>query len=723
MATAPLSAISATGTVTGNVLPTATPATTPVTGSATGAAIPTTPAVIPPVVQSPTLANNTPQLTVNKVQAPISKPMGSVSAPAPTAPAPAKTAVSPPAMSATPSVTGTAPQKAPAPVAPVSQSYTNTMNPTGVSTAQGSKVRAQQVTSQLAKPADVQKPITIDPLSPTAVNDVQKAALAAKSNRSLQEQDAKADAMLDQYLQQMGEQGIKGGSRNAFLGALFRENSSQRSDLLFALQQEELKMAAEKQDTEQESFMSQFNLLVGNGRVDDSILFAQEMAKQYPDSTFWNYYAYNPNAKTSLAASMSPAARKAAQEAQVFARDQVNMNVTDFYDKGQTEGAWPTFLENWKKTYTGDTELQLAATTWAKSSPEDAATAIEELTGMTGVDVNSLPADVVAKAYIRDYYDKYVKGQQASNYSRDALELANSFTTDPAELERLQDAAVTLASTTPRNISIDGITVQPEAFTDTQNGALSYLFTDWQGNDYDPATNPRNSVPGTESYALDQLWKAALGVMDENGESILAGVTRDQFRDIATGMNGELIASGNMTEGMAKNLAKNYKTALASAAAQNTNDPGVIAKNELANKTANGQPLTLDDAPLLAQAILGMDDMQRQNYLVQLQLSGAIPKNPPVPLTPGFPFSALRTANLPQLGVFDGELVIFNGSTAKGNDGNNVVQMTASTPNGAPIYTWESASPTPADLQGGMTVQQNANNAASSVAPILSLGM
>jgi hypothetical protein len=78
-----------------------------------------------------------------------------------------------------------------------------------------------------------------------------------------------------------------------------------------------------------------------------------------------------------------------------------------------------------------------------------------------------------------------------------------------------------------------------------------------------------------------------------------------------------------MTAGQAKQLLKGWSQQLATARAESSNNPQIIAKNALQNKTTNGGKLQASDLQTITTAIQGMDDPS--SYLASLNID--IPPN------------------------------------------------------------------------------------------------
>jgi hypothetical protein len=456
-------------------------------------------------------------------------------------------------------------------------------------------------------------PISIDPNDPNAVEQVRQTQEQMHISRVLQQFDAKAQADVDRYSQVLAERNITGGANNALIGMLYRDQSVRRNDLHYQLERDHLEKLDAEESVEQQTFMNLFNQAAMGGDVESALALAAEMAEIYPDNEFWTSMASNPAMQEVFRNSMSPAVQQRKVLNQAFARESAAVAVGNRWnDVDAVESAWPEFLANEMKSFSSPNEAQILARSWASGSPEEAAAYVEAVTGIDfGQAIGDVPADILAKAYVRKTYESYAKLQADTMFEEDALSYASSFGSTPAELDKVRDLAGLIASGDDRTISIDGMMVSNTAFSNLGGGPLSYLYTDWNGREYGDA-NPRPTTG--RNYSLDQAWKQAFNL------GLTEGVGRDQFADLIedAAIDQGIDLDSGVSDAQMRNVVRQASTQLNAVTAQ-----GLPADQKMRNDMVSGaMPLSSDS---LVRATLGMDVASKADFYAELVASGKVP--------------------------------------------------------------------------------------------------
>lgn len=343
-----------------------------------------------------------------------------------------------------------------------------------------------------------------------------------------QEQEkAAADLSLRQqsqrtaFMQQLADSGQRGSTLATLSSLKDRELGATMAGLQWQMANQYADHLATLADTadadNKANFASAYNAAVASNDFDSAARLANTMVQLDPSDKYWQYMA-DPTNMEAMRNSMKPGALEARENALTAAMQNFSNN-NNVEDAAALKSNMSDIISTMKAGYQDSAGLKLLANSMSDTELQNFAAE-----NYPGVDMSAgYPDSLKEQAYLWKQFTTRLKEEQAIQAETAAgEELYKIEGLNPATAGQVQKALGTLvANGDASKVQLAGVTVPADYFTDTENGASSIFFEDWDGNE-DFSNRP--ALYNT----LDGLWMRAV---QEYGGDI--NMTRDEFRESA----------------------------------------------------------------------------------------------------------------------------------------------------------------------------------------------
>ncbi len=445
--------------------------------------------------------------------------------------------------------------------------------------------------------------IPIDVVGKNA-GQIQEEIFTRAKNKLLKDTAAIDQARRDRLKQDIGQVGASGqGVGNSLLAMLNASQSAQLTNSLENLTIQQLQIEnAEFQQTKA-GLMNVFNGLIGDPQA--QLEMGKSMAIMFPNDSFFQFIANNPNAEALMTKLGSQAFFQKKQQALSNANT-IIAQIPDLTNDALVNNAF----DNWKGTFFfDDDDWGVSARSWLERGDIDR----EELNRIHQELFGSIVPDDLTEETAKELYAKWTFEQQVKNLKTQDIKLNiidGLVNPTDEELEIAQGMASVLANFEGQ-ITIDALTGVFDPTALQGEGAFGIYFEDWDGIDYGLEQNSR-SGRDLFNQNMDELWVAAVNSIGfENLPS------REEFRTAFENTAAEFEANKRLVgKGEAAGIFKNsglFKTKVLEPGEQVVT-AGTIGFPEIPNvprETING--ILSDDRNIVGRTLENLNDIDLQN--------------------------------------------------------------------------------------------------------------